>query len=460
MASMTQTTSTKDLLRHLRGEAEPFVLRRAEGLQLKDVATHAAAYQENPEQYALTGLADRVQPGQQARVLFQVLRSARATLSATARETLERATNVLLRRLAAEQVLTVFLALRRTRANHKHTRRAILRYLLNHPHLEETAARRRPTLVDCLEHALGKHVARGCARLLREKGSADPYVRRNLLRCADDPGRVTGVLAFLFGKAPCPAPPMPEPIAPSAPARAAPPVERPPERPKTITATNRGDIAATLVHMYRGGTNVELKTALARYVEEAAARAPHFDGSVALVLDASASTLGYGERQFCCVSQSQAFRLVLERCCARLSVHTVGRDGELPQPEGDTDLASALLDALEGDPDVVAIVSDGYENVNGSDLARVTASLAAAGVQTPVVFCHSQFTDKDDLALRRPAPRLAELAFWHQDDFPGVLWSLFAAARPPHGAAFLEQQLRRRLAALEQEAGKEAGRGT
>jgi len=442
---MTTALSTTSFLQHVRGDDAPFVLRRrTAGPDWADQSLHAAAYARAPERYALCALADRARPAQQARVLFQVLGASRAGLPGEARATLGRVGRVLLRRLEPEQVLTVFLALRRVRANHKHTRRAILGYLLGHPRLEEMASRRRPALVDCLEHALGRDVARGCARFLREKGAGDPYVRRHLLRFAPDPGRVAGVFAFLYGDGPCPAPRGPEAV--PAPLPAAPAAER----PKTITATNRGDIAATLVHMYRGGSNADLKAAVGRYVEEAARGLPYFDGTVALVLDVSASTMGYGERQFACVSQSQAFRLVLERCCARLNVHVVGQDGDLPRPEGDTDLATALLDALEGDPDVVAVVSDGYENVGGGDLARVVASLPAAGVK-PVVFCHSKFTDKDDLALRRPAPQLPELAFWHQDDFADVLWSLFAWARPPHGEAFLERQLRRRLEALEQE---------
>jgi hypothetical protein len=433
--------TTLELLRHLRSEVEPFRVSRAQGPRVKDAALHAAACQQSPERYALAALADGVQPSQQARVLFQLLAASRVKVEPPTRETLDHAVETLLTRLPPEQVLSVFLALRRACANHKHTRRAMLRYLLNCSRLEELAVRRRPALVDCLEHALGRDVARGCARLLGQEGAADPYVRRNLLRFADDPGRAAVVVIYLYGSGACPTPPrVVEPVPP-------PPVkvvERQPERPRTITATNRGDIAATLVHMYQGGTNPELKMALDRYVEEAAARAPRFDGSVALVLDASASTLGYGERQFCCVSQSHAFRLVLERCCPRLTVHAVGGAGELPRPEGDTDLATALLDALEGDPDVVAIVSDGYENLQGGDLARVAASLPAAGVTTPVIFVHSKFTDKDDLALRRPAPRLPELEFWHQDDFPNVLWSLFAASRPPHGEAFLARQLRQR----------------
>src|SRR5262249_37386921 len=140
-----------------------------------------------------------------------------------------------------------------------------------------------------------------------------------------------------------------------------------------------------------------------------------------------------------------------ERCCDGVRVYPVGGGGELPRPQGDTDLAGALLDALEGNPDVVVIVSDGYENVADGDLARVVASLPAAGVSTPVVFCHSKFSPKDDLTLRRPAPELPELEFWHQDDFAEVLWMLFAQARSPRGDAFVRGRLRQRLAGLEKE---------
>jgi hypothetical protein len=211
-------------------------------------------------------------------------------------------------------------------------------------------------------------------------------------------------------------------------------------------------VAATLVHIYRGGPTGELREALGRYVEDAAAPLPRFDGTVALVLDASASTRGYGERAFACVSQSQALRLVLGRCCAGLRVYPVGGDGgDPPRPEGVTDLAGAVLDALEGGPDLVAVVSDGYENDAAGDLARVVATLPALGVRTPVVFCHSKFTPKDDLALRRPSPGLPELEFWHQEDFAEVLWALFTRAAGARGGEYLRGQLRRRLQMLEKE---------
>ncbi len=429
-------------LQHLRSERAPFVVVRSQAApKVRDAEQHDAAFQHGPELYALCGVADKVQPGQRERILFALLARSWAGLAPETRHEMRRVVRGLLAALEPERVLTVFLGLRRARVNHRHAARTVLRYLLNHPALETLAQRRRPAVVDCIEHALGRNVARGAVRCLLE-GTDPDYVHRHLLHFAREPERAAAVLAFLYGKAPCP------PARDVAPAITVLAPTPEPERPKTVTATNRGDVAATLVHLYQGGDNAELREALARYVREAAAKLPRFDGRVAVVLDASASTRGYGEREFCCVAQSQALRLCLEQCCAEVSVVTVGGSGELPAPEGDTDLATALLDALESEPDVVAIVTDGYENVADGDLARVVASLPAAGVTTPVVFCHSKFTGKDDLALRRPAPMLPELEFWHQDDFAELLWMLFAHSR--QGAEFVRQQLRQRLANLEQ----------
>jgi len=442
-----QSQNTVAFLRHLTTDRGPFLVRRTEvAPSCDDQPLHETHYQQAPDLYALCGIAEKALPEQQARILFQLLACSRVELSLEIRQMLDRVTTQLLTALDPQQVLTVFLASRRARANHKHTRRAILRYLLNHPRLEELANQRRPTLVDCLEHALGKNVARACARFIGEGNEQDNYVRRHLLRFAHDPERVRKVVAALYRRG--------ELLVSNSTFVVAFPTKvanQEDDVPRTITATNRGEIAATLVHVYRGGSNAELNAAVQRFVQEEVTCLPRFDGTVALILDASASTQGYGEREFCCISQSQAFRLVLEQCCAKLHVVQVGGAGDLARPDGDTDLATAVLDALDTEPDVVAIVSDGYENHLQGDLARVVASLPDAGVQTPVVFCHSKFSGKDDLNLRRPAPGVPELEFWHQEDFAEVLWFLFAHARSPKGEAFLRQELGQRLVSLERE---------
>lgn len=346
--------------------------------------------------------------------------------------------------LPPDSILKVFLALRRVRANHKHTTRAILKYILNHPQLEDMALRRRPAVVDVLEHALGKNSARGAIKQL----STTESLPKNLLRQTRQIAQVKAVLPHLYG----------EPIGQGKLwavgdvqySQVYQSLEVKCESPKTVTATNRGEISAILVHLYRGGYSEELQKSLSLSVQSASATLPFFPGKVALVLDASASTKSYGEREFCLISQSVAFQLVLEKCCQELQLYSVGGSGELPIPEGDTDLATALLDALANAPDLVVIVSDGYENQIPGDLAKVVATLPQLGIETPVVFCHSKFTKKDDLSLRRPALNLPQLEFWHQDEFASVMVSLFSRV-PVKGQQCLREFLQQKLARLEKE---------
>jgi hypothetical protein len=404
------------------------------------------------ELYALSAVAERVQPAQRARVLYNLLAQSRRGLPPAIIVTLNRVAACLLNVLPPDAVLGVFLALRRGCVNHKHATRAVARYLFDHPRAAALVAARRAAVRDALEHALGRDVLRGCAkRLLAGAGPGDAYVRKHLLCFARDPARAKDIVLALYGRGAT--------FVNSADVDLAPIDDDPVrQRPRTITATSRGDIAATLVHLYRSGgvPSIELSAALSDYVARAALGLPRFEGRVALVLDASASTRGYGEREFAAASQIQALRLVIQACCPGSSVFTAGGDGATalpPFPQGDTDLVTPLLDALETDPDLVAIVSDGYENVALGDLARVVATLPQVGVTTPVVFCHSKFTDQDDLALRRPlvAPAVEELEFWHQDDFADLLWALFSRARGDRGRDVLRTFLRDRLARLEKE---------
>lgn len=446
---VTQPTLA-NFLEHLRTENQPFILRRnAAPPQWSDEALHQLNYNQNPELYALLAVADKVQPRQRVRILFQLLQRSRKGMSDEIRCTLERVTDLLLTVLHPDQVLTVFLALRRVRANHKHTTRAILKYILNHPHFEDMASSRRPTVVDCLEHAVGKNVARACAKMLSGEATAnETYLRRHILRFVRDSQWVKYIVPFLYkhetrqtgnGQYQLTHRQYVETL------------EQHQELPKTVTATNRGDISATLVHLYRGGSSTELQQALEGYVEKAASELPRFEGKVALVLDTSASTRSYGEREYCALAQSIALQQVLQKRCANLQVHGVSNSETLPIPEGDTDLATALLDALESEPDVVAIVSDGYENVYPGDLERVVESLPNAGVQTPIVFCHSKFSKSDDLNLRRPVQNLPQVEFWHEDDFEDVLLSLFSRVNGNKGETCLQSFLLQKLYTVEKE---------
>ena len=437
---------------HMRTDSSTFVLKRTEGRpSVDDLDVHRTAFERDAEVYALESLSANVQPGQRARAAYLLLGRTCGAIATEPDRMLDRVTDLLVACTPADDVLTVFLALRRKRVNRKAVSRFILRYILNHPCAEDLAARRRPAVMDCIEHAVGRNVARGCVKEICAGNGVDTtHADRHLLRFAYDRQRAASVLRSLYQKAE---------------ARDLAKIERydlchrrfEPARPddeqtpKTVTATNRGDIAATLIHLYRGGDNIELSDALERYIAHRAAGMPKFDGTVSLVLDLSASTRGYGEREFCCVSQSVAFRLVLEKCCDRLNVHAIGGTGDPPRPVGETDVASAVLEAVADAPDIVVIVSDGYENVQGGDLARVVASLERLQIDIPVVFCHSKFTQKDALDCRRPAQALPELEFWHEQDFEEVMCTLFSTPTGEAATALLRERLHAAVTSREAE---------
>src|SRR5262245_5808234 len=121
---------TPTVLTHLEGCADPLTLPRGGELVWDDAALHRAAYQDDPERYALLALAPGVHTWQRARVLLQTLGTSQAGLDDETRRTLARVAGVLTLGLPPAQVVTVLLALRRLRANHKHTTRTALRFIL------------------------------------------------------------------------------------------------------------------------------------------------------------------------------------------------------------------------------------------------------------------------------------------------------------------------------------------
>ncbi|MEL6457718.1 MAG: VWA domain-containing protein [Cyanobacteria bacterium J06641_2] len=413
-----------NFINHLSLHNQPFVLRHnGQPPEWDDEALHQQAYDYNSELYALFSTIETVTSEQRLRILFQLLKASRKGFSHNRRLILESTTNFLLKILHPDKVLTVFLALKRVRANHKHTTRAILKYIFEHPQSLDMVVCRRPAVVDCLEHALGKNVARACAKFITSN-EEETYLNQNLFRFVNNRERVKTILQLLYryqGLQTTTG------VYQESHQKYTQILENQQQRPKTVTATNRGDIAATLVHLYRGGQSEQLMEAVENYVNQAAAKLPRFNKTLALVFDASASTQSYGDREYCCLAQSVALKLVLEKCCTKVKVYQVGGTVDvLPIPQGYSDIATSLLDAVKGNPDVIAIVSDGYENLYPGDLSRVVASLPQIGIETPIVFCHSKFTKQDDLELRRPANNLPQLEFWHQEDFGNLMLSMMS----------------------------------
>ncbi len=192
------------LLAHLRDHDRPLTLPRGGTLCWDDAELHHTAHASAPRLYPLLPLVPGLAAWQRARVLLGVLAASQAGLPDADRADLARLTAVLTRALPPGHVVTALLALRRLRANHKHTTRAILRFVLEHPHADALIAARRAALTDCFEHALGAATARGCARRAAAGDTGSDYLRRRLLRFLTDPATALPRVTALYGPPPGP----------------------------------------------------------------------------------------------------------------------------------------------------------------------------------------------------------------------------------------------------------------
>lgn len=189
---------TPTLLQHFRTHDAPLVLSRGGELVWDDAELHRSARLSDPEGYALLALVPGVLPWQRARVLLCTLAASQDGLDERTRATLAKVTRALMFDLPPAYAVTALLALRRLRVNHKHATRAVVTFVLEHPEADALIEARRPALVDCFEHALGKATARGCARLIAEGDTGSGRLRRSLLRFTSDPAVAVGRVRALY----------------------------------------------------------------------------------------------------------------------------------------------------------------------------------------------------------------------------------------------------------------------
>ena len=110
----------------------------------------------------------------------------------------------------------------------------------------------------------------------------------------------------------------------------------------------------------------EIADAFKESTRRAIAAAPFRLGKVAAILDRSRSTAGSRQKQNRPLAIAMAINELLKQAASQYKAFwTLPIDGEHDfsvTPKGQTGIADPLLDALEWQPDLILIVSDGYEN--------------------------------------------------------------------------------------------------
>ena len=378
-------------------------------------------------------------------------------------------------------LLQVLDGLRQHRRNGRRARQLGLRLLLGHERLAKLAATHRLRLVRIFKHLLGERTWSALRRFLRDPSpEGDRFLQRVVLRFATDPVKVQEVLYFLTGLGFKPAEPTRKPWLVV-------PWLRPEQTEITVTDESlRQSLAArrsleagegmprdTLFGIrgtyHRGTTKklvrqlsasqprrervdgplaAELKKALAvdngatSFVDIVAGQAwptqqtlPLANIKAAVVVDLSSSALSSGERLYHPAALGLAMVGLLQQWLDRVDVFQVGGslslDGQrLVRPLGVTDLATAILQAARTEPEVIVLITDGYENLRQGDAAQVVEGIRRLERTTTVYQVVPVFTAADNLAQRRLGESIPLVPVEHESATGELMARMLLAKEP------------------------------
>jgi len=195
--------------------------------------------------------------------------------------------------------------------------------------------------------------------------------------------------------------------------------------------------------------DAELRAALDAAARRCLRDAPLALGRVAAVLDRSYSTAGSPDKPRRSLAIALGVDALLRAASDEyMSFWTPALDDPLQAvPRGQTDLTGPLLDALETRPDLVVIVSDGFDNdpIGGAgEVCRVFKARLDPGGRTTIVHINPVF-DAPEFGPRRLGAAVPTLGLRDAEDLPTALaFARFAAG--DLSLTELEDYLARRVA--------------
>ncbi|MDY7230591.1 hypothetical protein [Hyalangium rubrum] len=183
----------------------------------------------------------------------------------------------------------------------------------------------------------------------------------------------------------------------------------------------------------------ELHAALSQATARTLGRAPLALGRVAAVLDNSYSSSGSNEKRRRPLGVALAAHYLLSAAAREYRAFWTSRveDPLLVGARGQTDLSAPLLDALEWAPDLVVVVSDGYDNGPPNavaELTRIFRTKLDPGRRTSIIHANPVF-DSELFTPRALGACVPTVGVRDAEDLPTVL----GFARFAEGAAPLSE---------------------
>ena len=337
----------------------------------------------------------------------------------------------LLPNLPVSSVLQGFLQLVKRRVNNQRTSGWIRAYIFGAPQLESWAVTYRQTLRKLIRHALGAPVTQTCThKFLLEKPDkkTKAYLQRYVLRYAKNAALVQDVFLFLFGKLEQSqfsllntylearydieaGKGLPFKVLRGIAGTFQPDISQRHLRrlaggeklKRDVTKEVDGSLVGKIKQYYQSTTDI---SHLNKAIEAEAAQIATWDANVYILVDASASMQGFGHREYNNIAIAMGLLKVFQKRIRQTEIGWIGAtpkdNNAFPQPVGTTALAPALIKAVQTQPELIILISDGYENVEQGDTPMILAALKKLGIKIPMLHIIPAFTEREKIANRQP----------------------------------------------------------
>ena len=146
----------------------------------------------------------------------------------------------------------------------------------------------------------------------------------------------------------------------------------------TTVDFNRFSIFELLMHGYRTPNDRSDVLDMIGEKAQVIAEGLNLPAKVAMVVDNSTSALGSAERQFQPLAMTSAVVEICRKADSEVTCHYTGTEPENGwlSADGATNLRRPLVEALMTKPDLVIIISDGYENVRAGSVEQILSTKA------------------------------------------------------------------------------------
>lgn len=199
----------------------------------------------------------------------------------------------------------------------------------------------------------------------------------------------------------------------------------------TTVDFNRFSIFDLLMHGYRAPGDREDVVDMVKDKALEIAAGLNLPGKVAVVVDNSTSVIGSAERQFQPLAMISAVATIIGATESEVTFHYTGSepDGWI-DAEGATNLRRPFVDALLTRPELVVLLSDGYENVRAGSINSIMSTKAVQNSGISVIHLNPVAAAESDSKARSLSDKIMTFGLSAPEQLPMITLFGLAAQDP------------------------------